>query len=206
MLLLLVVQIANGCDYAHISPRYQVITFFFWNLSDVNFKKVLDKKWKFFMTFANRHPPPRPHPLNGTFFNFQKILKKGLKQGFWTKNSCFCGKKKLNDPPTNLNGKSHVKFHFFQSWYSGTQCVFTSQGCARGGNWSVSKICCNVDNWISFFLFDAAELSLAKLSHWEGGALLWFCHVRRRSSSVKILWRLHRSAAILVTVYNVGSG
>ena len=38
----------------------------------------------------------------------------------------------------------------------------------------MSKICCNVDIWISFFLFDAAELSLSYKGggHFCGSAML----------------------------------
>ena len=52
-----------------------------------------------------------------SIFHFQNTLK-GLTQCFWTKNTCFCGWKKLNgtrDQPLSLNGKCHEIIPLFFS-------------------------------------------------------------------------------------------
>ena len=62
---------------------------FLWNLSDVNIKKVLNKRSSWLLP-SGVAPPPKRH-----FFPISKHTKKGLKQGFWTKKHlCYCGRKK----------------------------------------------------------------------------------------------------------------
>ena len=51
--------------------------------------------------------PSPPPPFNGTFFQFQNTLKRA-QNCFWIKNTCVCGRKKLNAKVMN-------HFHFFLS-------------------------------------------------------------------------------------------